>query len=92
MSTVNSQLHNQIITKGDLMEFKNNLLVELREMLDTTQKSGTKEWMKSGEVRKLLNISQGTLQSLRISGTLTYTKFGKSYYYKYQDILKVLNQ
>lgn len=92
MSTANNQHYNQIITKGDLIEFKNILLVEMKEILRTAQKSSAKEWMKSNEVRELLNISQGTLQNLRISGTLTYTKFGKSYYYKYEDILKILNQ
>lgn len=46
---------------------------------------------KSYEVRKLLNISAGTLQNLRINGTLAYTKIGGLMYYKYSDIEKVLN-
>jgi predicted site-specific integrase-resolvase len=50
----------------------------------------SKKWLKSNEVRKLLNISPGTLQNLRINGTLRYTKMGSIIYYKQEDINKVL--
>lgn len=33
----------------------------------------------------------GTLQNLRINGTLTFTKIGGIMYYNYSDIEKVLN-
>ena len=55
-----------------------------------TQKK--KKWLKSNEVRKLLNISPGTLQNLRINGTLSYTKIGGIIYYAYSDLMKVLEQ
>jgi hypothetical protein len=42
------------------------------------------------EVKKLLNISSGTLQNLRINGTLSYTKIGGLLYYNYKDIEKLL--
>ncbi|EHQ25081.1 helix-turn-helix domain-containing protein [Mucilaginibacter paludis] len=45
---------------------------------------------KSCEVRKMLNISPGTLQNLRINGTLRFTKIGSIMYYKLEDINKVL--
>ena len=44
------------------------------------------------EVRKLLNISPGTLQTLRINGTLPYTKIGGTMYYNLKDIEKLLNK
>jgi hypothetical protein len=43
-------------------------------------------------VRKLLNISTGTLQNLRINGTLPYTRMGSILYYKQADIDKILNE
>lgn len=49
-----------------------------------------KKWLKSIEVRKLLNISPGTLQNLRINGTLRFTKIGGMLYYKLEDIHKLL--
>ena len=49
-----------------------------------------KQWLKSNEVRKLLNISPGTLQNLRVNGTLTYTKIGGILYYSSNDLEKVI--
>jgi hypothetical protein len=80
----------QIITREDLNEFRNLLLNDLKEIIQSKPQQ-TKQWLKSNEVRKLLNISPGTLQNLRINGTLTYTKIGGIMYYDNSDIDKVLN-
>lgn len=50
-----------------------------------------RQWLKSNQVRKMLNISPGTLQNLRINGTLRYTKVGSILYYKAEDIDKLMN-
>jgi hypothetical protein len=80
----------EIITRDDLNEFRSLLLTDLKEMLNAKPQQ-LKQWLKSGEVRKLLNISPGTLQNLRINGTLTYTKIGGIMYYNHSDIDKLLN-
>lgn len=79
----------EIITKTDLQEFKIELLKEFKLLLQSV-KTPAKEWMKGHEVRELLNISSSTLQSLRITGVLRFSKIGGNYFYKYEDILKVL--
>jgi hypothetical protein len=79
----------EIITKEDLKEFKSELLTEIRQLMQPGQ-SQSKKWLKSVEVRKLLNISPGTLQNLRINGTLHYTSIGSIVYYKQEDINKLL--
>ncbi len=79
----------EIITKQDLLEFKNDLIRDLKEALNPSQQA-VKQWVKSNEVRKLLSISPGTLQNLRINGTLSFTKVGGMMYYKLEDIQKVL--
>lgn len=81
----------EVITREDLNEFRNLLLNDLKEILQSKPEQ-TKQWLKSNEVRKLLNISPGTLQNLRINGTLTYTKVGGIIYYAYSDLLKVLEE
>ncbi len=82
----------QVLTTNDLQEFKIELLEEIRNIL-TEQKSVTsKKWLKSIEVRKLLNISPGTLQTLRINGTLPYTKIGGTNYYNASDIEVLLSE
>jgi hypothetical protein len=80
----------QIITIEDLNEFRSQLLNDLKEIIQSKPQQ-TKQWLKSNEVRKLLNISSGTLQNLRTNGTLSYTKIGGIMYYNYSDIDKLLN-
>jgi hypothetical protein len=79
----------ELITKQDLREFKNDLLNEIKQIIKPGQ-GQSKQWLKSVEVRKLLNISPGTLQNLRINGTLRYSKIGGMMYYKLEDIHKLL--
>ena len=80
----------QLITVDDLTQFKKQLLDEL--LIAFRSQSGTvsKRWMKSHEVRKLLKISPGTLQTLKSSGIIPYTKVGGVHFYDYEDIQTVL--
>lgn len=79
----------ELITKEDLKQFKTDMLSEIKLLLRPGQ-SESKQWLKSAEVRKLLNISPGTLQNLRINGTLRYSKIGGMMYYKMEDISTLL--
>lgn len=78
----------EIITKDDLRQFKTELLNDIKDIVKPQEKAS--EWLKSAEVRKMLNISPGTLQNLRINGTLRYTKIGGMMYYKLEDITRLL--
>ena len=82
----------EIITTEDLQEFKLELLKELEKLLKAMNGQACKKWLKSPDVRKLLNISPGTLQNLRVNGTLPYTKIGGVIYYAYEDIQKMLKE
>ncbi len=79
-----------IITTEDLREFKMELLDDIKELLKNQSGQVTKKWLKSPEVRELLSVSPGTLQNLRINGTLPYTKVGGIIYYDYQEIVQVM--
>ena len=78
-----------IITKEDLQQFKVELLEGIKELLKG-KATEQKLWLRTSEVKKLLNISSGTLQNLRINGTLSYSKVGGTLYYNYKDIEKLL--
>ncbi|MHA7943590.1 helix-turn-helix domain-containing protein [Formosa sp. 3Alg 14/1] len=80
----------RIITTDDLRDFKIELLEELKALLTRDGEYKSKKWLKSPEVRELLGISHGTLQNLRINGTLPYSKVGGVLYYDYQDIIQVI--
>lgn len=83
----------ELITRDDLERFKKELLEELRRHYPHPRKQGQehREWLKSYEVRKMMGISPGTLQNLRLNGTLRYTKIGGLMYYRYLDIRKLMN-
>lgn len=82
----------QLITLGDLEQFKTALLNELVGILQQPHHSQTKAWLKSSEVRKHLGISPGTLQNLRVNGTLPFSRIGSIIYYKLEDIQKLLER
>jgi hypothetical protein len=79
----------EILTREDLAVFKAELLTGLRELI-TSHPAQPRKWLKSYEVKELLNISSGTLQNMRINGTLSYTKVGGLIFYDYADIEKLM--
>lgn len=79
-----------ILTREDLTRFKNELLNDIKELIKPAASTNPKQWLKSQDVRRLLNISPGTLQNLRINGTLRFTKIGTILYYKLDDINALL--
>jgi helix-turn-helix protein len=82
----------ELITKEDLQIFKQDVLTEIRLILKSKGANlQQKEWLKSYEVRKLLSISPGTLQNMRINGTIVFTKIGGLMFYKYEDIMKLMD-
>lgn len=79
----------EIITLEDLQKFRLQLLEDLRELFQKPNHS-EKQWLKSSEVRKILGISHGTLQNLRIKNVLPYREIGGLVFYKSDDIIKLL--
>ncbi len=92
-----------IITPDDLEQFKWELLADIKEFLDKRREedleknknrssSGVemKKWLKSHQVQRLLGISPGTLQNLRINGTMPYSKIGGILFYDKEVIEKML--
>ena len=82
----------EVVTKEDLEEFRTRLLGDLGKLLSEFQPKPVRPWLKGTEVRKLLQISDGTLQALRISGQLRSSKVGGSHYYRYDDIERMMNK
>jgi len=82
----------EIVTIDDLREFKIDLVKEIKQLLAVHHGQPSKKWLKSYEVRKLLGISPGTLQNLRINGTLPYTKIGGVLFYDYEEIKKMIEK
>ncbi|MDO9594937.1 MAG: helix-turn-helix domain-containing protein, partial [Lutibacter sp.] len=82
----------EIITTDDLREFKIELLEDFKKILKTAGSSPPKKYLKSSELKRVLNVSSGTLQTLRINGTLPYTKIGGIIFYDAEEIYKLLKE
>lgn len=80
----------EIITKEDLQHFRTQLLNDLRQLFTPPKPLVEKKWLRSSEVRKLLHISAGTLQNLRVNNTLHPMKIGGIHYYDYAEIEALL--
>ena len=78
------------VTTEDLMDFKVELLEEIKKLLNNPSGSGSKKWLRSKEVMKLLQISMGTLQNFRTNGSLSFTRIGGCIYYDIDEINKIL--
>ena len=81
----------QIVTIEDLQQFRLQLLEDLKVLIQPANNPSQKEWLKSSDVRKMLGISHGTLQNLRIKGALPYQKLGGIMFYRYDDITRILS-
>ncbi|HSP83502.1 MAG TPA: helix-turn-helix domain-containing protein [Gillisia sp.] len=80
-----------IITTDDLRDFKIELLDEIKNILSKQSTGSLKRYLRSSEVMDLLQVSPGTLQNLRINGTLPYTKVGGIIYYDSKEIDKIMD-
>ena len=84
------------VTKDDLRQFGLLLVEQIRMLLADRDKPENVaidiEWLKGRMVRKLLDISAGSLQTLRISGKVRYKKVLGSYYYNKSDLMKLFGE
>lgn len=82
------ELH--LMTKDDFIALKSDLIEEIRRIISPVQNDN--EWLKSKEVMDLLKCSPGSLQNLRVSGALPFSKIGGTIYYSRKDIMRLLNK
>jgi hypothetical protein len=76
----------ELITKDDLEEFRRSLLTEIKLIVRPGSDYSNVEWLRCSDVKKMLKISTGTIQKLRISGKLKSSRVGGIHFYKRSDI------
>lgn len=82
----------QLVTIGDLEDFRVALLHDIKQLLELQKGGSLKKWLKSYEVEKLFGISPNTLLTWRSNGTLPYTPLGGIFYYDPVDIEKLMQE
>lgn len=83
---------NDLLTRQDLALFKAELIDEIKAIINSTSTPSSDKWLKSRDVKKILGISEGTLESLRNSGELPGRKIGGIYFYSHKMLLKKLTK
>lgn len=85
------------ITKEDLMQFRKLLLDDFEKMFRSNEESKEEqnnedlEWLRSKAIRRIMDISPGTLQNLRVTGRVRHRKIMGSYYYNKSDVVNLFN-
>lgn len=84
---------NEIITKEDLRQFSLELLNSIKILIiqktEAQNQVEEQEWIKSKQVRKLMDMSPGSVQNLRVTQKVRFKKVLGSYYYNKTDLLKL---
>jgi len=84
---------NEIVTKEDLRQFGLLLLDKIQAVFKDKDSGRIEtlepEWIRSKSVRKLLDISAGSVQNLRMTQKVRFKKVLGSYYYNKEDLLKL---
>lgn len=81
----------ELITKDDLEDFRKSLITEIKLIIKPTSDSSNVEWLRCADVRKMLKISTGTIQKLRISGKLKSNRVGGIHFYKRSDVENMIS-
>jgi len=84
----------ELVTKDDLRQFGMLIIGEVKKIIQSgpgEKNNLHPEWLKSRVVRKLLDMSAGSLQNLRITGKVRFKKVLGSYYYSKADIMGLFN-
>lgn len=74
-----------LLTKEDVQVLDEKLTTIL-ELLTSNKPVQSKAWLKSAEVKIILNCSDATLKNYRDQGRLPYSKIGGSYYYSFNQV------
>ncbi|WP_063826412.1 helix-turn-helix domain-containing protein [Dyadobacter beijingensis] len=82
----------QLVTLADLEKFKEQMLSEMRKLISGGGTQHSKQWLKSREVRKLLDVSPGKLHAMRVSRQLSFMRIGGVIYYDRADIDKMFDK
>ena len=77
-----------LITKNDLNDFKLELVNLITDIVSKSQPK-KKKFLQRRCKRPVRN-STGTLRKYRITGKISYTKIDGILYYKYEDVIKLI--
>lgn len=78
-----------MLNNDQIAEFRTDIQRVIKEEIQNSLKPQP-NWMRSSQVREMLSISDSTLQTLRINGTIPAYKLGATWVYKQDEIIATL--
>lgn len=70
---------------------KEEILKELEARLKISSNETYPEWLRTYQVKKMMNVSDATLHNYRVNNILTSQKIRGSHFYKKSDVLKLMS-
>lgn len=80
----------QLITVQDLIDFKQQLISDIKKLLHEQSGKPGHQWLKAFEIKKMLRLSESKLQYLRDKGMIPFKKLGGITYYNSEEIEKLM--
>jgi excisionase family DNA binding protein len=84
-----------ILTTEDLQKFKEELMMELKQLLARQQKKEPqgqqREWLRTKEVCRMIGVSLSKLQYMRDNEEIKFTRVGGTIFYSVEEINKLLS-
>lgn len=84
-----------MIEKRAFMDFMASVEAFFDGMADISRRLTNREvseWVDTADVCRELKLSKRTVQTLRSTGKLPYTRFNHKTYYKLEDVMRVLEE
>ena len=81
-----------LITTKDLKKLKAEIISDLHEFYADYAEKANSDLVTAHKVKKLLNISAGTLREYRLNGTLKAVKKNKLYYFERSEVNQLLEK
>jgi hypothetical protein len=76
----------QLITVRDLIDFKQQLIGDIKKLLKESNGHPGHQWLKAFEIKKMLRLSESKLQYLRDKRVIPFKKLGGVTYYNLEEI------
>ena len=80
---------NELPTVAELFELEERLYNRIHSLLESSKPN---RWVRTSELKKILGITDSTAQYLRNTGALPFSKIRGTYYYKYDDVIEMLER
>ena len=74
-----------------LDSFKLEIITAFEEKLQKGGSISNLEWLRTYQVKKMLNVSDATLHNYRVDGLLASKKIRGSHFYLKSDVLKLMS-